>query len=283
MAPLPQNPAPFVLEKTQLQANLLVNREFYGSPVDLGFNVTDDNQPGEPTLRYQHRRVAGPFLDATYQGVESTPYTGARRAVAALPSLALYPGAWNSAGATMTDLRLELIGVTPLPLSRRHTLRLDLRARTLLGLPDGARWLQVGGGVTALARQNATTGVPAEVTIAPLPDVRFVEPLRGYEDYPLATDRIFIAELAYRYPLIVDRGNTSTLWVLPSSFFRQMNLELFASGASDAHGGHPHAAGGAALSLQLALWRIPFSVTYQIARRLEDDHALVQILALQLQ
>jgi hypothetical protein len=283
MSPTPRLPAPFLLEKTELQANLLVDRELYGSSaIDLGFNVTDDEQPGEPSLLFQHRRVAGPFLQATYEGLEATPYAGARRAAVAVPSLALYPAAWNTADATITDLGLTLIGVSPLPLSRRHTLRLDLRARGLVGLPPGARWLQVGGGVTALERSGAVGRVPPAVTIASLPDVRFVEPLRGYEDYPLATDRIFIAELAYRYPLIVDRGSTSTLWVLPSSFFRQATLELFGSAASDARAGDLHAAGGGALTLELALWRLPFSVAYQIARRVEDDHALVQILAVTL-
>ena len=135
-------------------------------------------------MRVAHRRVAGPFLEAAYEGLEVTPYTGVRRGAAAFPSIDLFPGAWNTAGATLTDLRLELVGVTPLPLSRRHTLTLDLRGRGLAGLPDGQRWLQVGGGVTALARNGATSPVPPEVKIAPLPDLRFDEPLRGYEDYP---------------------------------------------------------------------------------------------------
>jgi len=279
MSPTPIAPTPFLLTKTELQGNLLVTRDFYGAPVQLGFDVTDDRQPGEPTLRVQRRRVAGPFASALYEGVETTPYTGARRAAAALPSAALYPGAWNSAGATLGDLRLELVGVTPLPLSRRHTLRLDLRGRGLTGLPAGERWLQVGGGITALSRRGATSPVPPEVSIDALPDVRFTEPLRGYEDFALATDRVFIAELTYRYPLIVDRGSLSSLWILPSSFFRQVDLDLFASGASDARGDAPHAAGGASVTFQMALWRVPFSVRYQIARRIADDHALAQILA----
>jgi hypothetical protein len=283
MSPTPLAPAPFLLTKTELQGNLLVTRDVYGAPVQIGFDVTDDRQPGEPTLRVQHRRVAGPFLSAAYEGVESTPYTGVRRAVAALPSISLFPGAWNTAGATLTDLRLELVGVTPLPLSRRHTLTVDLRGRGLAGLPEGQRWLQVGGGMTALARRNATSPVPREVTIDPLPNLRFDEPLRGYEDYPIATDRTFIAELSYRYPLIIDRGGASTLWVLPSSFVRQVDLELFGSGASDGRGGGGHVAGGAALTLRLALWRVPFSVGYQVARRISDDHALAQILSLRIE
>ncbi|MES1157770.1 MAG: hypothetical protein ABUL67_01600, partial [Haliangium ochraceum] len=280
MSPTPLAPAPFVLTKTELQGNLRVTRDITGAPVELGFNVTDDRQPGEPTVRLAHRRVAGPFVNAAYEGLEVTPYTGVRRGAAAFPSISLFPGAWNTAGATLADLRLELVGVTPLPLSRRHTLTLDLRGRALAGLPDGQRWLQVGGGVTALARGGATSPVPRQVKIDPLPDLRFDEPLRGYEDYPIATDRTFIAELSYRYPLIVDRGSASTLWILPSGFVRQLDLELFGSGASDARAGGAHAAAGAALTLQLALWRIPFGVRYQLARRITDDHALAQILSI---
>ena len=275
------SPAPFVLEKTLLEANLAVSRQFYGAPAAAGFHVIDDDQPAEPTLSVHHRRSAGPFVEAQYAGVESTPYSGIRRALIAGPSLSVYPGAWNSAGAMLTDGRLGLAGVTPLPLSRRHTLRLHLVGRELFGLPPGQRWLQVGGGLSAL--RSPDLPVPREVTIASLPGLTFIEPLRGYEDYPIATDRIFIAEATYRYPLIIDRGSASTLWLLPSSFLRQIDFELFGSAATEAHGGPGHAAGGTAVTLAMAMWRIPFEFTYQLARRVEDDHALVQIFAFRVQ
>ena len=160
MSPTPLAPAPFLLTKTELQANLSVTRDVYGAPISLGFGLDDDRQPDEPTLRFQRRRVAGPFVSAAYQALETTPYTGVRRGLLAIPSAQLFPGDWNTAGATLADLRLELVGVTPLPLSRRHTLTVDLRGRGLAGLPAGDRWLQVGGGVTALARRDATSPVP---------------------------------------------------------------------------------------------------------------------------
>jgi hypothetical protein len=31
------------------------------------------------------------------------------------------------------------------------------------------------------------------------------------------------------------------------------------------------------------MWRIPFELTYQLARRVEDDHALVQIFAFRIE
>ncbi|HLK91647.1 MAG TPA: hypothetical protein VKZ18_17275 [Polyangia bacterium] len=281
MSPTPRDIGPFVLDKSLLEADLFINRSFYGAPASAGFSAVDDDQPDEPTLLVKHRRAAGPFVAATYAGVETTPYTGVRRELFLQPALHLYPGAWNSAGAMLTDGRLEAFGVVPLPLSRRHTLSLDLVGRDLFGLPAGARWLQVGGGLTALAvSRRPDDPVPREVTIDSLPGIRFLEPLRGYEDYPIATDRIFIAQAAYRYPLIIDRGTASTLWVLPSSFLRQIDFELFGSAATDAHGGPAHAAGGTAVTLELAVWRVPLALTYQLARRVEDDHALVQIIAL---
>jgi hypothetical protein len=56
----------------------------------------------------------------------------------------------------------------------------------------------------------------------------------------------------------------------------------FAS-AVDAVLGPGHAAGGTALTLAMAMWRIPFELTYQLAGRVEDDHALVQIVAFRAQ
>jgi hypothetical protein len=60
---------------------------------------------------------------------------------------------------------------------------------------------------------------------------------------------------------------------------RELDLELFASGALD--GDHRrHAAGGAAISLRIDFLRIPLVVQYQIARRIRDDDALTQLVAL---
>jgi hypothetical protein len=235
-------------------------------------------------LLVKHRRVAGPFVTAEYAGVETTPYSGVRRGLFLLPSLNLFPGAWNTTGATLTDGRMEIVGVVPLPLSRRHEFWLDHVGRDVFGLPPGARWLQVGGGISALAvHRTPDAPVPPEVTIDGLPAVRFLEPLRGYEDYPIATDRIFIAQADYWYPFIIDRGTASTLWLLPSSFLQQVDFELFGSAATDFHGGPAHVAGGTALTLRLAIWQVPVRLTYQLARRVEDDHALVQIVALSAQ
>jgi hypothetical protein len=41
-----------------------------------------------------------------------------------------------------------------------------------------------------------------------------------------------------------------------------------------------HVAAGAALGVQFALWVVPLTLRYQLARRLTDDQALVHLLML---
>ena len=83
------------------------------------------------------------------------------------------------------------------------------------------------------------------------------------------------------YPLvIIDRGWASTLWLLPSLFIRQINVDLFAVGASDGYAAGRHSAAGGALTLIAAMWVVPISLRYQIARRFTDDQALVHLIQL---
>jgi hypothetical protein len=68
--------------------------------------------------------------------------------------------------------------------------------------------------------------------------------------------------------------------VLPSLFIRQLNLDLFAVAASDGYQGGRHTAAGGAVTLFAAMWVVPITLRYQIARRFTDDQALVQLLQL---
>jgi hypothetical protein len=279
--PAPGAPAPtptaadFTLNRRERQADLRVTRVFYENPVTLGLALTEDDRPGDPAVAYAPRRVAGPTLEASFTGVETTPVSDARRLLAVDASTAVYPTAWNTIGATLVDARGEIDVALPLPLSRRHGLLLALRGRDVAGLPPGQRWLQVGGGVTALyARRSPDQGVPPDVTADPLPpDLRFYEPLRGYEDHPFATRRVAIGDARYRYPLIIDWGSASSLGVLPSFFLRQLDGVLFGALALDSEE-HRHAAAGAAVSLRVAVGPVPVSLSYQLARRLDDDRAI---------
>ncbi len=69
------------------------------------------------------------------------------------------------------------------------------------------------------------------------------------------------------------------MWLFPSSFVSQIDLELFAAGAIDRRR-DLHAAAGGELRLHLTLLRSSLQLGYQVARRVRDDDALTQLLEL---
>jgi hypothetical protein len=202
-----------------------------------------------------------------------------RRALYAIGSAAYYPHALSSFAGDIYDAGGAVGAVLPLPFGRRHTLAARLRGRALIARDD-TNLLQLGGdsGLSELWSGRSTRAEPPAFDDARFPpNLRFIEALRGYEDYAITTDRVAIADLAWRYPLIIDRGVASTFGFFPASFIRELDLELFAAGAVDRRQDR-HAAGGAALTLRLQLFRVPLLVAYQIARRVRDDDALTQLL-----
>jgi hypothetical protein len=259
-------------------ASLSVARTWRGTlTAALSGLYTDDfdRPPGELRVR---RQLGGPALSLAWGSGEATAYTGFRRALVADASAAYYPRALSSFAGDIYDTSGALGAIVPLPFGRRHTLRAELRGRALLARDD-TDLLQLGGdsGLAELWTGRSTRAAPPAFDASRFPpNLRFVEALRGYEDYAIATDRAAIGELAWRYPLILDRGVAATLWVLPASFLRELDLELFATGAFDRRG-DLHAAAGAAISLRFALLRVPLLVAYQIARRVRDDDALTQL------
>jgi hypothetical protein len=222
--------------------------------------------------------VAGPELQLQWDSAEITRYTGERRALIAGATVAYYPAAASTFAGDITDVGGTLGTVLPLPFGRRHTLRASLRGRALIA-PSDTGLLQLGGdsGLAMLwNRSSATNAGPGFDSSRFPPNLSFVEPLRGYEDYAITTDRAAIADVSWRYPLIVDRGVATTARVLPASFVSELDLELFGAGAVD-RAGDQHVAAGGALSLRIQLLRISMTITYQIARRLVDDRALTQL------
>ena len=168
----------------------------------------------------------------------------------------------------------------PLPFYRRHTLTLDGRARDLAGAPAGERILRVGGYLLApLARwSDQPERSVRDYPFLP-PGAAFAEPLRGFEDHPLAVDRIGIGSARYRLPFIIDYGWASTLGVLPALFVSEIDLRsVRRSPPPTARTGGNHTAAGGSLSLQLAFWVVPITLQYQLARRFTDDQATVQLI-----
>ena len=171
---------------------------FYENPVSIGFAFIESYRPDDPAVLVPLRRIAGPHLSASFAGAAAAPYTGISRLFLAAIDAAAYPRDWNSAGFGFFDLRGELAATTPLPLSPRHTLTLDARARDLAGSPTGERLLRVGGYVFQPLARQADRPERTAATSTPFlpPGVLFAEPLRGFEDYPFYVDRIGIGSAA---------------------------------------------------------------------------------------
>jgi hypothetical protein len=276
----PSNPA-FTLFRRDRQISMDAARAFYENPIDLGFSLLETYRPGDPDVSVPLRRFAGPHLAASFLGVERTPYGGARRLFAIGTSVGVYPRSWNTAGLGFVDTRTEINGVVPLPLFRRHVLAFGVRGRELVGVQADQGLLVVGGYSSTLLKRSANRpAFPATNPALLPPGLSFIESLRGFEDYPLRTDRVFIADAAYRCPFIIDWGTASTLGLLPAFFVRQLDFELFGAAATDARSDDRHLALGGALTLQLALWQVPFDFQYQVARRTTDDRGLVQLVML---
>lgn len=272
-----------LLYRRDRQAQLDVQRSFYGNPVGAGFQLVERKLPGNElwVSRYPLQRFAGPYLFASYAGVESTRYTGARRALTLDGYGAAFPADLTSAPGAFADLRGRLGLAIPVPPLRRDRLTLVMRARGLVGLPASNPLLQVGGSPAGLlwrrsTRDQVESDVPDRLALL----IPFSESLRGFEEHALATNRIFIADLTYRYPFVIDWGSASTFLVLPAFFLQQLDLNLFATGATTGYGGDRHAAAGGSLTAFFIFGPAPLSLRYQVSRRLTDDRGVVMFVML---
>jgi hypothetical protein len=101
----------------------------------------------------------------------------------------------------------------------------------------------------------------------------FSESLRGFDDAVFRTNNVSIGELTYRYPLIVERGTASTLYVLPSFMLQQFDFELYGSGAFMWESRRPssHLATGAALKIKTLVGSFPFTFVTQHSYRHTDN------------
>ncbi len=233
------------------------------------------------------RRLAGPGLFFGYQGVEATGY-GIRRALGLQLDGAYFPAELSTLDSFF-DLRGQLDVILPMPLVKRHRLQVTLRGRGLFGLPDDSNLLQVGGAgaFAVLFRESDTPEGPEVELLDDLPaQIQFVEPLRGFEDFVMTFDRVAIAEARYWYPLVIDRGFATSLWILPAFFIRQIDLEAFGTAAAEdptelnLEDDTLHAAVGGSITLRTVFWRAPLALRYQLAQRLSDDEALVHSILL---
>ncbi len=94
--------------------------------------------------------------------------------------------------------------------------------------------------------------------------------MRGYEDITLRAKNAMVGTATYRYRMPIDYGWASTLWLFPSLFVSNLQLEVFGTLARTDNRDN-HGAFGTALSLQSTIGQsVPFSIFYQFARRYDD-------------
>ncbi|HTA21389.1 MAG TPA: hypothetical protein VK989_18985, partial [Polyangia bacterium] len=276
-------------------ASLQATRSFWNNPISVGGLVNDYLGTGDPPALFPvtsdfeeiHMRIAGAFVSARYEGFDSTPYSGTQRLFYASTRVADYPASLGTLRENLLDLRGELAFTTPLPLSRRHTLTVITVGRALHGggFSPGSTYIEAGGLPASLLWRHPE---PLEGGPSSLPDsLSFLETLRGFEDRPLYTERLELAEASYTYPFIIDHGSASTFGLLPSLFFREIDLNLFGSAAftGDVNGfaysrSGEHTAEGAALTLSTVFGSTPLTLTYQISHRRTDDRGTTQLLTL---
>lgn len=264
--------------RTRETVGLLSARgSWYGSfGSELGFRFSDvlrEIGPDRETL--EARQFAGPFAGLSWSAFEATAYGGALRGLFLDGLVTFFPrDLARFADFDVEDASAGLATVFPLPLSPRHTLALSARGRALVGVPEDLDLLQIGGGARDLIRDVLQTpgGGGRSAGVLP-PGIRFYEPLRGFEDLALYGESVVIGEATYRYPLIIDEGNIATFRFLPRLFARQIDLELFGTGALVSERDEPAFSVGAALAFRLAFWRLPWFVRTQLARRLTYDRA----------
>ncbi len=248
----------------QVSATVAAARSIFTTPVSFalsGFAKWN-------TTTSERARFFGPSLAFDYFAGEGTVYGGTKRALGFYATAALYPVGLSS--YTVLDVRAGISTAVPLPLLLRHSLTVSLDGRTISGAPDGA--LQVGGLPRGydLIRTSTDRTAPSGPN-ATLPD-SFTLGVRGYEDYSVQANRAAVAAARYRYPFIIDRGFASILYVLPSIFFRQVDVDLFGAAALTDSAEHPwlRAVGGQ-VTLRLAVGgALGLSIYYRVAGRFDE-------------
>lgn len=220
-------------------------------------------------------RAAGPEVAVTYRGRESVPYAGQRRLLSMTARGAWFPPVDRERERHLADAGVDATVVLPLVGLDRPTLAFGARARAVLGARDEDRYLQVGGG--GLTGRSAEAPARSDLVRTP-PLVRFFEPLTGYEDLALFAPRVGILDARLRVPVILDVGTASTLWAFPAFFLRQIDLDVFGTGATFYDRTALPLAGGAGLVAEMAISRAPISLRLHVSRRFTYGPAWVPYL-----
>lgn len=248
------------------QASISASRSFWTTPVSFGLfglrrQYFDNGTPEVLTSLF------GPEISTAYFAGAGTPYGGTQKGLGLSLSAGVFPRAFGT-NDTMGDIRAEVdTFLGGLPGLGKDNLNLSLTGRFLPGAPGGL--LEVGGIISGsslyLSRQGRVPGLPRQLQ----PGTAFTEYLRGYEDFTTRARHAIIGSALYRYRFIIDYGWASTLYLLPSLFVNQFEVEGFGTWANTDFRNNLRAAGGAA-RLQLTFGSLlPIGIFYQYAQRFD--------------
>lgn len=259
--------------RTDLQGTVFASRTFWTTPVAVGLLALrreydeTDRFPGLVT------RLIGPEVSVSYFAGDSTAFGGTQRGLGLTAATGVYPGAFFRE-STMGDVRLGLDAfLGGLPFTGKDNFQLTAVARFLPGAPSGL--LEVGGlnaGQVWYSSRDSreTSRLPLELQ----PGIAFSEYLRGYEDLTTRARNALIGTATYRFRVPIDYGWASTLWLLPSFFVSDFDVEGFGALARVDNRNNLGAVGASA-SLRLTFGQaVPVSLYYQYAYRFERglDH-----------
>ncbi|RKG95061.1 hypothetical protein [Corallococcus carmarthensis] len=266
-------------DRTDLQATAFASRTFWTTPVSFGVLALDRRFDATDRRPKITTRLIGPEAAASYFAGEGTSYGGTQRGLGLSVSGGIFPKAF-ALDSTVGDLRLGVDGyLGGLPFTGKDNLQLSVAGRALPGAPDGL--LEVGGilpGEAFFINRDSTSdgGLPLQLQ----PGLAFSEYLRGYEDHTFRARNVLLANARYRYRFIIDYGWASTLWVLPSLFVSQLELDGFGAIARTDNRDN-HAAVGGSATLRLTVGQAyALAFFYQYAHRFDDGFGDLHIIGL---
>lgn len=219
----------------------------------------------------------GPEVSASFSATESTAYGGARKHFSISGTARAY-SAMVGSDRSMVDLSAHVGFAVPLPFTRRHTLVGSVNGRWLPGAPSSA--LLVGGQPAGFnVFQSPMSADAPSGPRAYLPG-SLAEAVRGYDDYAVRTEGAAIAHARYRFVFPIDRGTASILWLFPSFFARQFDVEAFGSAAVTLQGQWLRATGGAVNFRFMLMDVVPVTLNYQFAWRFDFDRGALHTVSL---
>ncbi len=262
-------------------AMLGFSRTFWTTPVRLHLMGLDHHDVDADTSSVVGRyRFVGAGLAAAYLAGETTAYGSIRRGLGLAVSGSYYPE-FAASDYDLADVAAQVDLWVPLPISRRHSLWLQGRGRALLA-QEQHPLLEVGGFYrSSVLHQFDFTATPrageplkaADGGVLGRPQLEFAEVLRGYPDVSSHATAYAVASASYTYPIVIDHGWASLLYVLPAFFIRQIDVEVFGEWAWLWPGVEDRRSAGGAIHLRTVLGNLPLTLYVEGVARFDMDRS----------